>query len=434
MITSTKNKIFFLEKKYDLRIKFFISGIFLIYLDGYTILSVPCPWIGLMFCTCSSISNKIMPFQKLFWSMIFLIPLLATITFIQYENNSAPLNFIILRFINLLSLIIIVNFIAIQKFRSDYILKLENNLIILGLFFSIIAIISFFFQVFDFQQINIIDNLKNRISTGGGSSIRGVKDGCLFGDAYAKLCHRAQGTFREPSLLSISLILPLFLSIKNKNNFAILIIGLSIYFSYSLAVFIGIIFGTTFSLLILYKSKLFSVKNLLIFLIVIFVIYFLYIYDVLSSNIYAERIISLIENKSRSYIFNNLEIILGNYWTGNGVGYSYFSLSEQIFKDSEHIFDKNGNVVPTSFLSLPLNFLSAGGIVCLAIVFLWVIYPNISSFIYFDQFNRNLYLMLCMINIYLLLYFTSVEELHIWHAISLGICLNFLSFNKRKID
>lgn len=432
MISSLNNKIYFLEKKYDLRIKLFILGIFLVYLDSYTLFGVPYSWIGLMVCTVLSIYNKIMPFKKLFWSMIVLIFILIFITTIQYKDNNAPINFIILRFINLIAFLIIVNFIVIQNFRNNFILKLENNLIILGTFFSILAIISFYLNMFNFNEINIVEKLKNRISTGG--SIEVLTNECTFFDNYSSMCHRALGTFREPSLLAISLVLPFFLAIKNYKYFSILLIGLGIYLTYSLSILFAILSSITLSLLIADKNYFFSKKILIFFLLVSFSIYILHELSIFSSNIYYERITTLLENNSRDYIYKNLHIILGNYWTGNGVGFGFFNLSDHIFKGSENIFNQKGNIVPTSFLSLPLNYLSAGGILGLFIISFWVLCHNLFCLKYLNVFNRNLYLLLCISNTFLFLYFSSAEELHIWHAIALGICLNFLNFNKKKID
>ncbi|MDC3175570.1 hypothetical protein OA845_03525, partial [Candidatus Pelagibacter sp.] len=384
---------------------------------------IPIPWIGLVLCMVCCIQNKIMPFSKILYLMILLILILIITTFINYEENSAPLSFIALRFLNIIAFLIILNYFAYQKYKNHNFLYLEKNIINIGLFFSIVAILLFFIHMLNLQEINFIDQFRNRLTTGAGKEYPTMYNFNFDQDNFSY--YRSNGTFREPSLLVNALILPLFLSIKNQRYFSTIIIGISIYMTYSLAILIAMIFGIIFSLLVIYKKKILLKNSLLFMLLSVFLAYLLFKFGNIFSNVYVERLIHLGENNSRDYIYQNLDIILGDYWTGNGIGYGFFKLAEHMFGSS---------AVPVSFLSLPLNIWSAGGILSLIIIIFLISYHNISTLMNFNNFNRNLYLLITPLNVFLILYFSSFEELHIWHAITLGMYLSYLAdFNKKNI-
>jgi hypothetical protein len=361
-----------------------------------------------------------MPYRKLFWMMIVLIFILIITTYTGYEENSASLSFILLRFLNIIGLIIVVNHFASQDYNFIKNSNFENNLVYLGLFFSLVAIIPFILEIFSASEINFVNFLKNRVTTGGTELYPSI-----FASEFDSQLryHRATGTYREPSLLVVALILPLFLSLKNRKYFSTIVISSCIYFTYSLAMIIAISFGLIFSLIITYKLKFFSKNFILSFLLVSFIIFLFYKFGLFDTNIYFKRILYLLEDKSRDYIYKNLDIILGNYWTGNGIGYGFFELSQHIFGNRD---------VPTSFLSLPLNFWSAGGIISLIIILIWIFYHNI-VLIRFNKFNRSLFIYTSMLNVFLLLYFTSFEEMHIWHATGFGVFLSYINNNKFKV-
>ena len=410
----------FLEKKKNIRTIFFLVGIFCIYCDSYNFFSIPIPWLGILLCTLTCFSNQLMPFPKLFYSMILLIFILIIITYIKFEYNNAPLNFIAVRFFNILAFLIILNYFASQNYQNKNFLYLEKNLVNIGLFFSSIAILLFFIQMFNLQGINFIDLLRNRLTTGGGETYT-LKYNYNFDDQY--VYYRAIGTFREPSLLVNALILPFFLSIKNNRFFSMVVIGLSIYLTYSLAMFFAICFGLVSSFIVIYRKKLISKNFILPLFFLIFLIFIFFKFGPEFSNIYIERLAHLSENDSRDYIYKNLEIILGDYLFGNGVGYGFFKLAEHILGSIE---------VPVSFLSLPLNIWSSGGVLSLIIIFYLILSHNILTLINFKSFNRDLFFLIVPLNVFLILYFSSFEELHIWHAIALGMYLSYLSNLKQK--
>jgi hypothetical protein len=412
-------KFLFFEKKNN-RFMFFFLGIIFFYLDAFTIFNIPVPWIGFVLCVLSCISTQIMPYRKLFWMMIVLIFILIIATYTGYEENRASLSFILIRFLNIIGLIIVVNYFASQDYDFIKNSNFENNLVYLGLFFSLAAIIPFILEIFNISEINFVNFLKNRVTTGGGELYPSNFNSDFDHQLYY---HRTTGTFREPSLLVIALILPLFLSLKNRKYISTIVISICIYFTYSLAMIIAISFGLIFSLIIIYKLKFFSKNFILSFLLVSFITFLFYKFGLFDTNIYLKRISHLLEDKSRNYIYKNLDIILGNYWTGNGIGYGFFELSQHIFGNRD---------VPTSFLSLPLNFWSAGGIISLIIILIWIFYHNI-VLIRFNKFNRSLFIYTSMLNVFLLLYFTSFEEMHIWHATGFGVFLSYINNNKFKV-
>ena len=132
--------------------------------------------------------------------------------------------------------------------------------------------------------------------------------------------------------------------------------------------FFAICFGLVSSFIVIYKKKLISKNFILPFFFLIFLIFIFFKFGPEFSNIYLERLAHLSENDSRDYIYKNLEIILGDYWLGNGVGYGFFKLAYHILGSFE---------VPVSFLSLPLNIWSSGGILSLIIIFYLILSHNI---------------------------------------------------------
>ena len=89
-------------------------------------------------------------------------------------------------------------------------------------------------------------------------------------------------------------------------------------------------------------------------------------------------------------------------------------------------------IIPVSFLSLPLNILSSGGIVSLVIISVWLLSPNVFAVFRYKSIEyRSIFLLLAPLNAFLVLYFVSFEELHIWHATALGIYLSYLNKFKK---
>lgn len=423
------DKFFSLDKNFKIKLKLFIIGIFLIFLDSFSIFNIPFPWIGLMLCTATCLQKKIMSHTKLFWSLIILIILLILITFVTLENNKAPLNFIVLRILNIISFGIIVNYFALQDYHDENRLKMENYLIILGLFFSIISILGFILNAHNLQDLNIIDQLRNRPTTGKGDQYLNK-----FSFAFDSDIHkydRAIGTFREPSFLMNALILPFFLSIKNRKYFISITIGICVYLTYSLAIFFALLFSLIFSFIIIYRNKLFIKKFILFYFLIIFLCIVFLIADFNFSNLYFQRLNNFNASNNRLYIYENLDIILGNFYFGNGIGYGFFSLGEHMALMGQIQSGPGQEIIPVSFLSLPLNMLSSGGIICLLIIVIWIFYHNLLILVNFLNFNLNLYLLIVPLNIFLLLYFSSLEELHIWHAIGLGLLLSYLGSYKK---
>ena len=427
------DKFFSLEKNFKIKLKFFIIGIFLIFLDSFSMFKIPLPWIGLMLCVVTCFQKKIMPHVKLFCSLIILFILLILITLVTLENNKAPLDFIVLRILNIISFGIIVNYFTLQDYQDVNRLKIENYLIILGGLFSIIAILIFILNMYNLQDLNIIDQLKNRPTTGKGDQYLSKFDFAF--NNHSVLFDRAYGTFREPSLLANALILPFFLSIKNRKYFISIIIGICIYLTYSLAIFFALLFSLIFSFIIIYRNKLFTKKFILFSFLILFLCLIFLITDFNFSNVYFQRLKNFNASNNRLYIYENLNVILGNFYFGNGIGYGFFALGEHMVLTGQiqSVLGLGQEIVPVSFLSLPLNILSSGGIVSLVIILVWLLSPNVFAvFRYKSIDNRSMFLLLAPLNAFLVLYFVSFEELHIWHATTLGIYLSYLNKFKKK--
>jgi hypothetical protein len=409
----------FLNNNFKKRFLFFFTGVFLIYFDSYVFFNIPLPWIGLVLCIFSCLTNRLMAHKNLFWSMILLIFIMIASTYYNYKQNSVPINFIILRLINILAFLIIVNYLTInhqQQFNITY----EATIINIALFFSIISILAFIIHMNNITELNIIDLYKNRLTTGAGKIYPSKHDFNFTSETF----YRLSGTFREPSFLGAALILPFFLALKNCKYLAGIIIFIAIYFTYSLAIFIAIIFGTLFSALVIYRANILSSFSIKLFAFFILGIFLLYEFE-LFSNVYLDRLFFLKEDKSRYYVYENLRLILGNYWIGNGIGFALFKLAESM----------TGQIsIPVSILNLYINIWSSGGVIALIIIIIWLILPSTLALVNKrkDLDKKSLFLLLIPLNTFLILYLSSFEELHIWHAISLGLYLSYLNSKKIK--
>ena len=120
---------------------------------------------------------------------------------------------------------------------------------------------------------------------------------------------------------------------------------------------------------------------------------------------------------SRGYVYANLGLLQGSFFLGGGIGHFEFALTRELNLD-----------LPVSTLNLFLAILAAGGVASLALLLPWFIRPTLLvSGNRRDLSVRESLLLLLPLNAFAVLYLTTFEELHIWHATALGLCLGRIS-------
>jgi len=382
-----------------MKIKILLIGYILYHLDSFAIGPIPLPWVGLIICLLASISYRIIPFNTLTISYMIMILfiLIATILNTKYK---IPYNYIIYRLLNIITFFTVINYIAMRASSNNIKLYLDKEVVNIGIIISIISIIVFIMHIF-----NLGDIPRNRIGTsGGGQPI-------AFTFEIGDLVSRALGTFREPSFLAMALILPGTIALKNNQWKSLLLISFALYLTYSLGALFAIILGAGFTVLFYTKiKKLFT--SLVIYLVIIYLLLFLF-----SDSVIIQRFMLIISGDiyetSRGYIYSNINILFDNWIIGGGLGNLSYRLADLL--EVEY---------PVSVLNLYLNILTSGGIIALLCILYWLIYPNINLRRYRVFISdREAFLLLLPLNIFLFLYLSSFEELHIWHAFSFGLVL-----------
>ncbi len=147
--------------------------------------------------------------------------------------------------------------------------------------------------------------------------------------------------------------------------------------------------------------------------------------DLMAMNPFVERLqhvasLDLLDT-SRGYIYENLQIALDNFWFGGGIGQFRCTLAALI-----------GSDYPVSALNLLLSFFGSTGVIGLAISSLWLIAPNLLVAMRRRRIDRRDAMLLAPLNVFIVLYLTTLEELHIWHAVTLGLLLGVLSRARRS--
>ena len=386
-----------------MKFKLFLIGFSLIHFDAFSLLGIPVPWIGFLICIFSCASSRLMLFHTLSASFIFMIALLAMSTILSW-NPIVPVNYIAYRIINLIGFFVIVNYIAQHSFTSKMSIFLERYVVRIGLITAIVSIFVFLLHV-----TGLGDLPRNRLGTGG------FEQTIIFSFEGGGLANRALGTFREPSLLGMALVLPGIIAFKNRQWPSLFFLIISIYLSYSFGTISAIILGTFITILFCV-----NIRKLYIVLLAFGSFLLLSVnlsLKVFSDNIYSQRFdrissSSLIET-SRGYIYDNIDITSINWLIGDGIGNLSFRLAELLVTDR-----------PVSLLNLFLSILSGGGAIALVMLLYWFIYPNLLVQRYrIHLVTREAFLLLLPLNVFFFLYLTSFEELHIWHAIILGLLL-----------
>jgi hypothetical protein len=386
-----------------MKIKLFLIGFFFIHLDAFSLGGVPVPWIGLCICMLASIKSQFMPFQSLSVTFIFMIALIVASTALNWPTK-APNSYIFYRMLNFLGFYMIVNFMTLHASSPQFVKFFEKHAIRIGLIIAFISIFVFFLHVFGLGDIP-----RNRIGTAG------LDQPIAFTFEVGGLVSRALGTFREPSFLAMALLLPGIIALKNRKWRSLMVIISALSLTYSLGIFFAIIFGfLTTCIFSMNAGK--QLKTLLTYGL-LFLVSAYVLLNVFDDFIFFQRLSLITSLKltetSRGYIYENLNMILGSWVTGVGIGGFGFRLSELL-----------GTVYPVSTLNLFLNILTSGGVLALMMLLYWFVYPNFLMRRYREYFTTSeVFLLLLPLNVFVFLYLTTFEELLIWHAIALGLVL-----------
>lgn len=385
----------------------FFAGYMLCQLDAFVLAGVPMPWIGILMCMAASVGPRLMPYPGLILGMIVLALLLAATTALN-DLNIVPASYVAIRFFNLAAFLVVVSYVAIHTCRGEFALSFERRLVDIGYLVAVLAIV-----VFVMHALGLGDLPRNRLGTGG------LDQAIVFTFEVGDETNRALGTFREPSFLAMSLVLPLFLALKNRRATCGLVIAAAIYLSYSLGVFAALLISLLLSSLVVYGLRR-CLPALLVLGAAAAVLAWLAM-RLEFPNQFIERIqhlgsLGLLET-SRGYVYENLQLIFDNLLFGSGVGNLSYKLAEVL--DSDY---------PVSSLNLLLSILGSGGVLGLTIAVVWLLVPNALVFAQRRSLDRrSATLLLVPLNVFLVLYLTTFEELHIWHAVGLGLCLGYLS-------
>jgi hypothetical protein len=305
------------------------------------------------------------------WSFGITIYKCYTIQFDWPADATTSLKFyLFLRFLNLLSFFLFAVWSYQLCINGDY-TKLISGVAKIGFIIAIVSIYIYFAQLFGLPDIP-----RTRLGTAGGEQAT----------TFSSLFHRAMGTFREPSHLAEWLVVPFFISMqlsKKKARLYCIIIGITIFLTGSLTAILSIVGSIVIYYLIVNFLKIISLaafsfsffKDKFVFVAkIIFYVSALFFIDfLLGSKLYFigeaiyERVdllfFSGLSGSNRSYIYKFMDITPIPFF-GYGLGVSNTMLSN---------FVQTDNVV--SFLSLYYLNLFSTGIVGLAILILFLLYP-----------------------------------------------------------
>lgn len=385
-----------------MRVGYFLAGYVMCHLDAFVLGGVPLPWVGLCVAMLACATGRLMPFHGLTLAFLVMTTLLTLATLVG-EPGMVPGSYVALRLVNLAGFFMVVNFVTLQA-RSEFgAAQLEAAIVRIGVVCAVLAL-----GVFLLHRFELGDLPRNRLGTAG------LEQPIAFTFEIGDLSQRALGSFREPSFLAMALVLPLAIAVKKRQWISSAAIATAIYFTYSM----GVLFGLMLSLAVTacfclrpsYYTRYLAAAGLAVITLAILA-------SGSSDNPFLMRLqhmasLDLIDT-SRGYVYANLGLLQESFFLGGGLGHFEFALARELNLD-----------LPVSTLNLFLAILAAGGVASLALLLPWFIRPNLLV----SGYRRNLsvresLLLLLPLNAFAVLYLTTFEELHIWHATALGLCL-----------
>jgi hypothetical protein len=390
----------------------FLAGYALCQLDAFALAGVPLPWLGLLLCTAASLHRRLMPFPGLVAGLLALMLLFAASTALN-ASVPVPADYIAFRFINLMAFLLIVNHVALRCRDGAFDHAFARRLTDIGLAVATVALVVFVLHV-----VGLGDLPRNRMGTGG------LDQAIVFTFESGVEAMRALGTFREPSFLAMALLLPLALALQQRRGSAAIVIAAALYFSYSLGVLLALPLALLASSLVAHGLRRQLVALLGLAMLAAAGTWLLV--RLQPDNPFAERVqhllaLDLLES-SRGYVYENLPSLFDNPLLGGGIGHLPYTLAAML-----------GSEVPVSSLNLLLSMLGSGGLVALVIAVVWLLTPNTLVLARQRRIDRRgAFWRLVPLNAFLVLYLTTFEELHVWHAVTLGLLLGLLSRAHRR--
>jgi hypothetical protein len=391
-----------------MKLALFTIGYALCQLDAFELGGVPLPWVGLLFCLAAALPSRLMPFPGLCASFALLVALLL-LSSVARGLPAVSDSFIAIRMLALIGFFVIVNWIATR--READVLAVEQRVVTIGVLVAVVALL-----VYSAHVLDLGDLPRNRLGTAGG------EQAVVFTFEIGGEAHRALGTFREPSFLALALVLPACLALKHRRLPALLAMLTAMYLSYSMGALIALSFGLLLALAVLDRWRL---AQALAFGTVVAAALLLLNASGDSGNPFVERLVNLassdLAETSRGYVYENLVLDPRGLLVGNGIGYIAYSLAALL-----------GSDLPVSALNLPLNIFGAGGLIGLGLILVWLLAP----LRYANRLRRRLgtgkaLLRLLPLTTFLVLYLSTFEELHIWHAVALGLMLGSVARGRR---
>ena len=208
------------KKNLYLAITFF--SILLIFMDSYSLFSIPVTWIGLSFLILPSVTNfKDKFFRQYFYYLVVFLFAVNLSSLIGIIDNNFDYSFelySLLRYFNFVSFFF-VYFFVIKFFNNENYSKFLRFVKLFIYIYSLIIIYIYFAQIFD-----LYEPLRNRANT----NLLGNSSQSTF---WLSQPHRAMGTFREPIFLVAfyyPIVLLYFINTKDNDYFLAIVTGISL--------------------------------------------------------------------------------------------------------------------------------------------------------------------------------------------------------------
>lgn len=365
----------------------FVAAVFLDGLDAYSFLGVPLPWLGQLVISGAALLTLMTGYVR-FTPGLGILCLLAVwavvstvFAFLSGEypalmppiaTSSYPV-FLALRLFKLISFgaTLYVTYWLLHKTGRERVVRL---LIFAGVLIAAVAIYLHLAYLFGLPA-----PLRSRLGTGG--SVQVVD----FADYYFQ---RALGTFREPSFLAAWLLVPLMLSLSRGRSalrLATPVCATAFLLTGSLAGIASAVIGFVGAILIANPLQLVSFKRLVrvtaVTLLAVVAFDTLVLEDTSLFSALGARVENIFErglvHSNRGYVYEvlpDMPLSVG----GVGLGHGNLLLSQLV-----------NPILVTSFMSFYLNTLYSLGLLGLALVLGFVLYPIVIGLLHRPRLSRR---------------------------------------------
>ncbi|MEW6350140.1 MAG: hypothetical protein AB1646_13825 [Thermodesulfobacteriota bacterium] len=188
----------------------FLLGLGLTALDYYSVLGIPLPWLGSsliifgLFVACFLVRVSLPPHLPLIAVLICWAFFITVLNFSEDYEQLMPAKattrytiFVSLRFVELLTFVCTLVTVYTLCTRGYY-KRFVRSIALMGTVLAIAAVYLYLAQLYGLPEPP-----RTRLGTSGDM---------IFTPEYSYAFHRASGTFREPSIFSVWMVLPFFLS------------------------------------------------------------------------------------------------------------------------------------------------------------------------------------------------------------------------------